>query len=96
MMIMTIRWSKATRLLEFSRSKFAPRHEEEVGSAHLRTWLFCDRGQRRTEKLGILVVGCDDTEEDIVGAGSGQSMTQNLHADIIQKFSSYQRKVTTD
>ena len=31
MMIMTIWWSKATRLLEFSRSKFAPRHEEEVG-----------------------------------------------------------------
>ena len=32
---MTIWWSKATRLLEFSRSrlqsKFAPRHEEEVG-----------------------------------------------------------------
>ena len=53
-------------------------------------------GQRRTEELGILVVGYDDTEEDIVGAGSGQSMTQNLHADIIQKFSSYQRKVTTD
>ena len=54
MMIMTIGWfqkeKKATRLLEFSRSKFAPRHEEEVGSAHLRTRLFCDRGgggQRR-------------------------------------------------
>ena len=36
MMIMTIWWSKATRLLEFSRSRpqgkhFAPRHEEEVG-----------------------------------------------------------------
>ena len=41
---------------------FASRHEEEVGSAHLRTRLFCDRGgqrrRRRTEELGILVVGC--------------------------------------
>ena len=35
MIIMTIWWSKATRLLEFSRSRpqsrFAPRPEEEVG-----------------------------------------------------------------
>ena len=37
---MTIWWSKATRLLEFSRSKFAPRHEAEVGSG----WLLEKRG----------------------------------------------------
>ena len=51
MMIMTIWWSKATRLLEFSRSR--PQAEPD-----LRTRLFCDRGGgQRTEELGILVVG---------------------------------------
>ena len=48
MMIMTIWWSKATRLLEFSRSRpqsrFAPRHEEEVGPGFFVTEEEEDRG----------------------------------------------------
>ena len=51
MMIMTIWWSKATRLLEFSRScLFAPWHEEEVGPGFFVT-------EEEEEELGILVVG---------------------------------------
>ena len=52
MMIMTIWWSKATQLLEFSRSR-------SQAEPDLRTRLFCDRGGQRTEELGILVVGCE-------------------------------------
>ena len=44
MMMMTIWWSKATRLLEFSRSV----------SLDLRTRLFCDEDE---EELRILEVG---------------------------------------
>ena len=49
MMIMTIWWSKATRLLEFSRSSVSRtlRHEEEVGPGFFVT----------EEELGILVSG---------------------------------------
>ena len=59
MMIMTIWWSKATRLLEFSRSV----------SLDLRTRLFCDeedRGQR-TEELRILVFLSTSIEPPQVG-----------------------------
>ena len=48
MMIITIWWLKATRLLEFSRSKFAPWHEEEDGLLTCGPGFFVteDRGQR--------------------------------------------------
>ena len=46
MMIMTIWWSKATRLLEFSRSV----------SLDLRTRIFCDEDEDE-EEFCILVVG---------------------------------------
>ena len=46
MMIITIWWSKATRLLEFSRSV----------SLDLRTRIFCDE-EEDEEELRILVVG---------------------------------------
>ena len=56
MMMMTIWWSKATRLLEFSRSYLGS--PEVRGAAATR--LFCDGHilrDGRTEELGILVVG---------------------------------------
>ena len=51
-MVMTIWWSKATRLLEFSRSCLKSEQAEPDQA-------FCDRGGQRTEELGILVVGCE-------------------------------------
>ena len=59
-MMMTIWWSKATRLLEFSRSRLALKEDLGHPVPAWKTWhLLRDR---QTEELGILVVGwhiCD-------------------------------------
>ena len=57
MMMMTIWWSKATRLLEFSRSYLGSLYQRYAGNNGTREpGFFVTDG--RTEELGILVVGC--------------------------------------